>query len=110
MIHITRQVGSYHGWMAIILFVGYAFVIIKNVMSDDQERLPILKMLCVGIIVQFSWEAVLLITGLRPQGWNPLIINSLLETNLGIPYLYFIHKAIKSHFYEEVAMELQPEN
>ncbi len=100
VIHISREVGSYHGWMAIMLFAGYAFVIIRNLMSDNRERLPILKMLFIGIFVQFSWEAILLITGIRPQGWNPLVINSLLETNLGIPYIYFIHKVITKRFSE----------
>lgn len=108
-IQITRQVGSYHGYMAIMLFVGYAFVIVKNLLNKEEERLPVLKMLMIGIVVQFSWETVLLITGIRPQGWNPLVINSLLETNLGIPYLYFIHKAIKKRFSDEPALEMPRE-
>ncbi len=93
LIQISRGTGSYHGYMAIILFVGYSIVIVKN-LKEENERIPLLKLLFIGIIVQFSWEAVLLVSGIRPLDWNPLIINSLLETNLGIPYLYFIHKAI----------------
>ena len=95
VIQISRGTGSYHGYMAIILFVGYAIVIIKN-LNQKSEQIPILKLLFIGIIVQFSWESALLISGIRPLDWNPLIINSLLETNLGLPYLYFIHKAIIS--------------
>lgn len=95
VIQISRGTGSYRGYMAIILFVGYAIVIIKN-LNQKSEQIPILKLLFIGIIVQFSWESALLISGIRPLDWNPLIINSLLETNLGLPYLYFIHKAIIS--------------
>jgi hypothetical protein len=94
MIRISRGTGSYHGIMALILLVGYAYIIIRNLKSEEEERIPIVRLLFIGILVQFSWEAVLLITGIRPQGWNPLIINSLLETNLGMPYLFFIHKAL----------------
>ena len=107
MIQISRQVGSYHGYMAIMLLAGYGFVIIKNLVNKDEERLPILYMLMIGIVVQFSWEAILLITGIRPQGWNPLVINSLLETNLGIPYLYFIHKALKKRYEHSLEIKLQ---
>lgn len=93
IIQISRGTGSYHGYMALILLIGYAIVIIKN-LNEENDRIPILKLLFIGIIVQFSWEAVLLISGIRPLEWNPLIINSLLETNLGLLYLYFIHKSI----------------
>jgi len=102
LIQISRGTGSYHGVMAFILFVGYSIVIIKNIKNGDSERLPILSMLFIGILVQFSWEAVLLLTGIRPSGWNPLIINSLIETNLGIPYLYFIHKYITRKYTEDM--------
>ena len=94
-IQISRGTGSYHGAMAIILLAGYIYIIIHNLTNENAENIPILKLLFIGIIVQFSWEAILLISGIRPQGYNPLIINSLLETNLGIPYLFFIHKFIK---------------
>ncbi len=100
-ISISRGTGSYHAVMAIILFVGYAYVIIRNLSASEEERLPILKMLFIGILVQFSWEAVLLISGIRPQGFQPLIIDSLLETNLGIPYLFLIHRALTRHFNED---------
>jgi len=101
VISISRGTSSYHAIMAIILFVGYTFVIVHNLTNEEEEKLPLLKMLFIGILVQFSWEAVLLITGIRPQGWNPLIIDSLLETNLGIPYLFFIHKALTKRYNED---------
>ncbi len=94
VISIARGTDSYHGIMAIILFVGYAYLIVKNLAEKDKEkRAPILDILIIGVLVQFSWEFVLLVTGIRPQGIMPLIVNSLLETNLGLPYMYLIHKA-----------------
>jgi hypothetical protein len=82
--------------MAIMLLAGYGFVIVRNLSVPKTDRIPIEKLLFVGVLVQFSWEAVLLISGIRPQGIQPLLVNSLLETNLGLPYLYFIHRAIKN--------------
>lgn len=105
-IQISRGTGSYHGYMAIMLFVGYGIVIIRN-LKENQDRIPIVKLLFVGIIVQFSWETVLLISGIRPLEWNPLVINSLLETNLGMPYLYFIHKAITKRNVDANVIELE---
>lgn len=102
LIQISRGTGSYHGYMAIILFIGYAIVIYKNLSAKDGNRLPIEKMLFIGILVQFSWEAVLLITGIRPNGLTPLIVNSLLETTLGIPYLFFIHRALTKKYHEDL--------
>jgi hypothetical protein len=96
-ISISRGTTSYHGAMAILLIFGYMFVIIKNLFNQDKENVPILRLLFIGIIVQFSWEFVLLLSGIRPLGFQPLIINSLLETNLGIPYLYFIHRYVKQY-------------
>jgi hypothetical protein len=93
-ISISRGTGSYHGAMAIMLLVGYLYVIIRNLTHKSDEKIPIVRLLLIGIVVQFSWEAVLLISGIRPEGLRPLITNSLLETNLGMPYLYFIHRAL----------------
>ena len=108
IIQISRGTGSYHGYMALILFVGYAYVIIRN-LKEEQERIPILKLLFVGILVQFSWEAVLLVSGIRPLEWNPLVVNSLLETNLGMPYLFFIHKTLKNRFSKTNTLVLETE-
>lgn len=109
-IQISRGTGSYHGFMAAILLAGYLIVIIQNLINKKARRIPILKLLLIGVIVQFSWEAVLLLSGIRPEGFDPLIINSLLETNLGIPYLFFIHRYIKQRMKkpESVLSEPQP--
>jgi hypothetical protein len=91
----TRGTGSYHGAMAAILFAGYLWVILHNLNRPDTERIPILALLAIGIGVQFSWEFILLVSGIRPSGVLPLAINSLIETNLGMPYAYFIHKGLQ---------------
>jgi hypothetical protein len=103
-ISISRGTGSYHGIMALILFVGYAYVIVHNLKAEDEDRIPILRLIFIGVIVQFSWEAVLLISGIRPLGWNPIVINSLLETNLGLPYLFLIHRALTKRFNEDLSI------
>ena len=94
-IRIHRGTGSYHGVMAAILFVGYAIVCVYNILVKDKtKQQPLLWMLATGISVQFSWEAALLLCGIRPAGIMPLIVNSLLETNLGIPYIYWIQRGL----------------
>ena len=78
--------------MALLLFIGYLLVFIHNQLSSDPVSMLWLN--AIGISVQFSWEAVLLVTGIRNPGFGPLVIDSLIETNLGLPYLYFIQKWI----------------
>ncbi len=91
-ISISRGTGSYHGIMIVILCVGYLVVILRNLRG--RERGNILWMMAIGIGVQFAWEAALLISGIRPALWQPIVVNSLIETNLGMPYIYYIHKYI----------------
>jgi hypothetical protein len=102
-ISIHRGTASYHGIMALILFIGYLILILMNLKTKDKKkRFNILWILSIGILVQFSWEAVLLITGIRAIGWTPLIINSLLETNLGLPFIFLIHRKISSKYREDL--------
>ena len=99
IITIQRTTGSYHGYMALILFIGYLGVILWNMFQKNKKhRFPILWMLAIGILVQFGWEAGLLLGGIRSAtitAWDQkiltLIINSLLETNLGMPYIMVIY-------------------
>ncbi|MDY4788582.1 MAG: hypothetical protein SO253_04665 [Bacilli bacterium] len=108
VITIQRTTGSYHGYMALILIVGYLGVIIFNLFKDKkEERVPLLWILAIGILVQFGWECALLLGGIRSalissisQKLMTMVINSLLETNLGMPYMYFIYIAF-SRFYQE---------
>lgn len=100
VISISRTVNSYHGTMAMILLVGYVLLIIKNIKHN--EKLNLLWLMSIGIGVQFAWELSLLLNGIRPAHWQPLVINSLIETNLGMPYIYLIHKVItKKTAYKE---------
>lgn len=103
---IQRTTGAYHGYMAILLFAGYLFILLWNMAHrKKEEKMPLLWLLAIGILVQFGWEAGLLIGGVRSAGFaftdklRPLIINSLLETNLG-PYIYLIYFWYSSRFEE----------
>jgi hypothetical protein len=53
--------------------------------------------------VQFAWEAALVIGGIRPPMWQPIVINSLIETNLGMPYVYMIHRAVSVRWNEDLS-------
>jgi hypothetical protein len=81
---------------ALVMLAGYMALIVRNLRPGKAgERVNLLRLLAIGIGVQFSWEAVLLLAGIRPAGLRPLIVDSLLETNLGMPYFYLIHRAVK---------------
>lgn len=95
-VSIQRGTTAYHGVMALILLVGYLYLIIRNLANRPGAQVNILRLLMIGIGVQFSWEAVLLLSGIRPSSLLPLIVNSLIETNLGMPYLYLIHEAVSN--------------
>jgi len=90
-----RVTTTYHGVMAAVMFLGYFIIVAHNLQHDPSERIPILHLLAIGVGIQFSWETVLLITGIRPTAILPMVVNSLVETNLGIPYAYFIYKATR---------------
>ena len=91
-IKISRTTTGYHGVMALILIVGYAFVISENIFKD--RKIPLAYLLFIGITVQLGWETALLITGIRRAGIATLIIDSLIETNLGMPYIWYIHRYV----------------
>jgi hypothetical protein len=95
-IAIRRGTASYHGVMALVMLAGYLALIVRNLRPGQAgQRVNLLRLLAIGIGVQFSWEAVLLLAGIRLPGLRPLIVDSLLETNLGMPYFYLIHRALK---------------
>lgn len=102
---IQRTTGAYHGWMAAILFVGYLLAVVRNLGESDRKcRIDLLRLLAIGIAAQFAWEAALLLGGIRSAGLDfaeklrPLIVNSPLETNLGMPYVYLIFVALTRRF------------
>lgn len=107
---IQRTTGAYHGYMAAILFVGYLGLVIYNLKERRKSRrINIPWLLTIGILVQFSWEASLLLGGIRSVGLSgtgvklrTLAVNSLLETNLGMPYAYFLFVAYSRRFTERL--------
>ena len=113
---IQRTTGAYHGFMALILFAGYLMLIAWNMAQKEKEtRVNIPRLLACGILVQLGWEAALLLGGIRSAGletvWDKLLTlatNSLLETNLGLPYIYFIYIAFSSRFTEELKRRARP--
>lgn len=111
-ISIYRTTTAYHGIMAIILFTGYLYLIIRNLFSREtgKDRVNLLWLLAIGIGVQFSWEFILLITGIRPAEIMPLLVNSLVETNMGMPYLYLIHRSVSARFNQDLSTRIIEEN
>ena len=100
-ISISRGTADYHGVMALLLFVGYGLLIVHNLLGRG-EKIDIKWILAIGILVQFGWEATLAVTGIRNQSLQTLIVNSLLETNLGLPYLWMIHRAVNRRRNEQL--------
>jgi len=108
-IKIQRTTGSYHGYMALILFVGYAAAIVYNMFRKEKEyRFPLLWLFATGVAVQFGWEFSLLIGGIRSaeiagfaDKLMTLTVNSLLETNLGAVPIYCIYVLFSSRFTED---------
>jgi hypothetical protein len=97
---IARTTGSYHGIMGLIMFASYAGALIYNMRAGKEKRVSIPRMLFIGIFIQFSWEFSLLVSGIRSVGASPfeairtLLVNSLVETNLGIPSSYLLFAGI----------------
>ena len=98
-----RGTASYHGVMALVLAVGYIVLILRNLRAAPGEKVSLLRIMAIGIGVQLSWESVLLLTGIRPAGLMPLVVNSIIETNMGLPYLYLIHEAVSARFNEDLS-------
>ena len=103
-ISISRSTGAYHGIMALILCAGYLYIIFNNL--KGKEKVNIIWLMVIGIGVQFAWEASLLISGIRPALWQPIVINSLIETNLGIPFTYYIHKLVTRYWNENLSTNM----
>lgn len=105
---IQRTTSSYHGGMALIFFVSYLAVIIYNWRQPDKlHRIPILRLFMIGVSVQLAWELALLVGGIRSVGLGfeqkltTLVVNSLLETNLGMPGAFALYILISSRVDEQ---------
>ena len=109
-IKIQRTTGAYHGYMALILALGYGAAIVYNLFQKDKsKRFPLAWMLAIGILVQFAWEFSLLVGGIRSaaiddwgQKITTLVVNSLLETNLGAVPIYCIYILVTARFTENL--------
>lgn len=101
-IAISRGTAAYHGFMGAMLLFGYMLLVLHNLGCAPERRYPILRILLIGVSVQFGWEFALLVTGIRPAGLGVLIVNSLLETNMGLPYIYLIFRAVRSRLDEQL--------
>lgn len=110
-IQIARGTNSYHGIMALWLFVSFALLFLYNMrVKEKRKKAPILYLVVVGVGVQFGWEFILLITGIRAVGIMPLIVNSLVETTLGMPGIYVIHRFVTKRWREDLSRKLpQPQ-
>lgn len=92
-IETTRTTGAYHFPMLIILLVGYLGFILFALIRHKPWVKTVLYWNLIGISIQFFWEGALLLGGIRPSNANSfwtLLIDSLLETNLGMPYIALI--------------------
>lgn len=110
-----RGTETTHGGMAIVLLIGYSVLFVWNMSrKEGKHRVNIPWLLAIGILVQFGWEAGLLLGGIRSDGRTAeqkittLIVNSLLETNLGMPYIYFLFILYSGRFTETLKERLSP--
>ena len=101
-IYTTRSTWKYHGVMALIMLIGYLILVCHNLFSK-KEKAPLGKLFLIGFLAQFFWEASLFIFTIRSTDYanddirrrlTTMLGNSLIETNLGMPYIYLIHQAV----------------
>lgn len=93
----TRTTGQYHGLMGVVLVVSY-FVLIVCLLARRKPFVSVLYLCLIGFSVQFGWEFALLINGIRPlneASFKTLLVNSCLETNLGMPLIYLIFRSVR---------------
>ncbi len=103
-IQTSRTTGAYHGWMAVALVVSYVLLILA-LLKTEKPFVNILYLCLIGFAVQFSWEFALLINGIRPLNElsiRTIIVNSFLETNLGMPLCFLILYLSRKKFNEDM--------
>lgn len=103
----SRTTGAYHGWMGVVLVVSYFILIVLLMKKEGQKAFVNVLVLClIGFSVQFCWEFSLLVNGIRPlndASLRTLIVNSCLETNLGMPAIFAINYFWKKRFNEDMS-------
>jgi hypothetical protein len=111
-IETTRTTGAYHLPMLIILLVGYLGFILYSLIKKKPWFKTFLYWNLIGISIQFFWEGALLLGGIRPMSESSLltlVIDSLLETNLGMPYIALIFKGVRQKRKEDLSIQKQLE-
>jgi hypothetical protein len=79
---------------------GYLLLLLLKYTWRPMKSLTLPRMLylfLVGILVHFGMEITLLASGIRPAEnyVDVLLFNSLLEFNMGVPFLYILWTAIR---------------
>lgn len=108
----SRTTGVYHGWMGVALVVQYFILAILLMRKEGRAPFVNILILClIGFCVQFGWEFSLLINGIRPMNASSiktLIVNSCLETNLGMPIIFAIFYFWRKRFNEDLTRAVIP--
>ena len=112
IIETSRTTNEYHGLMGIALVISYLILIILMLVKKKMF-VNILTLNLIGISVQFAWEFALLINGIRPMNElsiKTLLVNSCIETNLGMPAILMIFYFARRKFNENLSRVTQNEN
>jgi len=92
---------------------GYLLLLVLKYTWRPMKSLAFPRMLylfLIGILVHFGMEITLLASGIRPADnyVDVLLFNSLLEFNMGVPFLYILWTAIKSAKVNDTSQEEPP--
>ncbi len=102
----SRTTGAYHGWMGAALVLSYLTLTVLLLRKSPEEApVSVWRLCAIGVAVQFGWEFSLLVNGIRPMNEasiRTLIVNSCLETNLGMPLIYAIWYAWSRRYNEDL--------
>ena len=103
-----RTTGSYHWIMAAFPIVGYLLLITYKLFRKDKRNLfSLLTLNLIGIAAQAGWEIALLLNGIRPMNElsiRTVIANSLIETNMGLPYMWLIYHFMSQKWNDDLTL------
>lgn len=103
-IQTYRTTAAYHGPMAIIAAISYLILIVYCLTDKAHPKPNVPYLFLVGFGIQFAWEGAFLLYGIRPWNENAiptLLIDSLVETNLGMPAFWALETLIQSRWNED---------
>ena len=104
-IQTSRTTNEYHCLMGVALVFSYLTLIIIMFIKKKMF-VNILTLNLIGISVQFAWEFALLINGIRPMNElsiKTLLVNSCIETNLGMPAILLIFYLARRRYNENLS-------